>query len=104
MTAPGPNGGFSVNTQALNSAQTALNGMALDSANIGALANESTETAAQGHRGWDTAAALRASLTEWHEQVEALTARLHKNSAAMQQTSLNYQSTDGFLADPFKAG
>ncbi|WP_406194602.1 hypothetical protein OH807_05535 [Kitasatospora sp. NBC_01560] len=104
MSTPTPAGGeaFTVNGPAMNSAQTALNGMALDSKNIGALADESTNAAAAAHQGWDTAGALRAALTEWHEQVDQLTARLHQNSAAMQQTTLNYHTTNQSIADSLK--
>ncbi|MFD0277745.1 hypothetical protein ACFVHB_28060 [Kitasatospora sp. NPDC127111] len=103
-TPTGAGGGeFSVNSQAMHGAQTALNGMALDSKNIGALADESTNAAAAAHQGWQTAGALRAALTEWHEQVDQLTARLHQNSAAMEQTTLNYHTTNQSIADSLRA-
>ncbi|MFD0258949.1 hypothetical protein ACFVH7_11840 [Kitasatospora indigofera] len=102
MSTPAGGGQFSVHTQAMGGAQSALNGMALDSKNIGALADESTNSAAAAHKGWETAGALRAALTEWHEQVDQLTARLHQNSAAMQQTTLNYHNTNQSIADSMK--
>ncbi|MCG6498820.1 hypothetical protein [Kitasatospora sp. A2-31] len=102
MSTPAANDQFSVNTQAMSGAQSALNGMALDSKTIGATADESTGAAAAAHKGWDTAGALRAALTEWHEQVDQLTARLHQNSAAMQQTTLNYHTTNQSIADSLK--
>ncbi|MEV0531864.1 hypothetical protein [Kitasatospora sp. NPDC050463] len=102
MSTPAGNGQFSLNGQAMNGAQSALNGMALDSRTIGALADESTNAAAAAHKGWDTAGAMRAALTEWHEQVDQLTARLHQNSAAMQQTTFNYHTTNQSIADSLK--
>lgn len=102
MSTPAGGGTFGVNNEAMRGAQTALNGMALDSRNIGAMADQSTEAAAKAHNGWDSAGALRAALAEWHEQVDSLTQRLNRNSAAMQQTTLNYQSTNGAIADLFK--
>ncbi|MER6395510.1 MULTISPECIES: hypothetical protein [unclassified Kitasatospora] len=86
----------------MKGSQSALNGMALDCPTIGALADESTNAAAAAHQGWDTAGALRAALAEWHEQVEQLTARLHRNSSAMEQTTLNYHTTNQSIADLLK--
>ncbi|MFJ9948499.1 hypothetical protein [Kitasatospora sp. NPDC091207] len=102
MGTPTGSGQFSVNGQAMKGAQSALNGMAMDSPTIGALADESTNAAATAHKGWESAAALRAALAEWHEQVEQLTARLHRNSAAMEQTTLNYHTTNQSIADLLK--
>lgn len=102
MSTPAGSGQFSVNSQAMKGSQSALNGMALDCPTIGALADESTNAAAAAHQGWDTAGALRAALAEWHEQVEQLTARLHRNSSAMEQTTLNYHTTNQSIADLLK--
>ncbi|MFJ6623455.1 hypothetical protein ACIQOW_38550 [Kitasatospora sp. NPDC091335] len=99
MSTPAANGQFSLSSQAMNGAVAALNGMALNNPTVGAVADESTNAAATAHSGWDTAGALRAALAEWHKQVAELTARLNQNSAAMEQTNLNYHSTNFSIAD-----
>lgn len=102
VSTPAANGQFSLNGQVMNGAVAALNGMALNNPTVGGVADESTNAAATAHSGWDTAGALRAALAEWHEQVGQLTGRLHQNSAAMEQTTLNYHSTNISIADTLK--
>ncbi|MER6301232.1 hypothetical protein ABT247_16930 [Kitasatospora sp. NPDC001539] len=102
MSTPAADGQFSLSSQAMNGAVAALNGMALNNPTIGGVADESTNAAATAHSGWDTAGALRAALAEWHEQVGQLTARLNQNSAAMEQTTLNYHGTNLSIADALR--
>ncbi|MFC8718633.1 hypothetical protein [Kitasatospora sp. NPDC057198] len=99
MSTPAAGGEFSVDLEAMSRAQTVLNGMAMDSRNLGAGPNGSTNAAAGAHSGWETAAALRDALAEWDRQADDLNTRLHRDSAALEQSRQNYERTNESLAD-----
>ncbi|MER7845715.1 hypothetical protein ABTZ03_17415 [Kitasatospora sp. NPDC096077] len=93
MSTPAP-GGFGVNHDALDKAHTTLTNLAHDCPGAGGVANDATGTAVGALKGWDSSGALKESLDEWHQQVQALTGRLNANAAAMQGTGANYRSTN----------
>ncbi|MEV7184683.1 hypothetical protein [Kitasatospora sp. NPDC093102] len=102
MSTPAANGHFTVDIGALRNAETAVNGMALNSTTTGKTADEATNAAASAHQSWDTAGALRDALSEWHHQMDQLIGRLRQDSVAMEQTVSNYSSTDLSIADAMK--
>ncbi|MFE6750141.1 WXG100 family type VII secretion target [Kitasatospora purpeofusca] len=98
----GPGGGpTKVSTGALDKAATALDGIATDSTAAGRTADESTEAAAGRLSGWDTAAALRGAVKEWHEQVSQLNGRLNQEAGMMRQTHTNYLNVEHGIASSF---
>ncbi|WP_327681983.1 hypothetical protein [Kitasatospora sp. NBC_00458] len=90
--------------RALDKAATALGGIADDSTAAGRAADESTAAAATKLSGWDTAAALRAALREWHEQVSQLNGRLNQEAGMMRQTHTNYLDVEHGIAATFTGG
>ncbi|MFH9347537.1 hypothetical protein [Kitasatospora sp. NPDC017646] len=97
MSTPAP-GGFGVNHGALDKAHATLANLAHDCPGAGQVADDATGTAVAALKGWDSAGALKDSLDEWHQQVQALTGRLNANAAAMQGTSANYRTTNQSIA------
>ncbi|MED7950539.1 MULTISPECIES: hypothetical protein [unclassified Streptomyces] len=99
----GPGGGTptKVSTAAIDRAATALDGIAGDSTAAGRTADEATGAAAAGLSGWDTAAALRGALREWHEQVSQLNGRLNQEAGMMRQTHTNYLDVEHGIATSF---
>ncbi|MEV6972698.1 hypothetical protein [Kitasatospora sp. NPDC093806] len=100
----GPVGPTKVSTGALDKAATALDGIANDSTAAGKVADESIEAAAAKLSGWDTAAALRGALKEWHEQVSQLNGRLNAEAGMMRQTHTNYLNVEHGIASSFTGG
>ncbi|MGW6916775.1 WXG100 family type VII secretion target [Kitasatospora sp. NPDC054939] len=89
---------------ALARAAAALDSIAAEAVNGGRAADDATTAAATKLGCWETANALRAALTEWHEQVAALNGRLGQEAGMMRQTHANYAGVEGAIAESFGGG